>query len=460
MKLSNLTILFIAIIFPVILLLSAYIEIQVDTLSLQTSYDTKLISATYDAISALEMNTSGNEHSTVSDSLRRDIKASISTFTTSLSSSLGVSGYGEKYIMPYVPALVFTLYDGYYIYTPYKVVDDYGNTSYDHTLKPYVYYSKKYSSNGNEIVICYSLDNYVTIYGTLSDGSSFSEAGYLITENKNIQNEKLDKYQVDDNGNISFIRGIDSTDAKEYYEKANEFTINKYNSKIEKLGSEYSYLKIDNSNDPELEDSPFTLEKRSVMKDLIVSNLNEAMENYTKHTKDPNKVFRLQEFSIEDWGKIYNNICMISFLEGFPVGTKTYNNYAVIASTKNEQYTNMDQIYYISENGKYYHKLGCTILDEEIRNGARTVTGYKNIDFDLKKKEISKSSTEKETIYYNEHNNVTGCYNCIIESNSEKLKYKDIKNDNSIKAQAYYRAIGRIRKGLNKASEYINIINN
>ena len=455
MKLSNLTILFIAIIFPITLLLSAYIEIQVDTLSLQTSYDTKLMGATYDAISALEMNTNNNDYSTISDSTIRDIKACIVTFTNSLSASLGVSGYGEKNIKPYIPALVFTLYDGYYIYTPYEVKDDYGNTSYSHTLKPYVYYSEKYTSNGNNIVISYSLDNYIMIYGTLSNGESFSKAGYLIAENKLLDKEKLSYEEMDNDGNIS-LKEIDSQDAQDYYKNASDFT-SKFNDIISKFDSSIkSKLYINSSNDPEFEDSSFNIEKRKVIKESIVSNLNQAMTNYTKHS---DKSFRLQEFSTEDWEKIYNNICMISFLEGFPVGTKTYNNYSVIPSTKNEKFTNIDQIYYISDNGKYYHKLTCPILDEEIKNGASKVTGYKNTEFDLKKKEISRSSTEKETRYYNKHSNVAACYNCIIESNCEKVEYKNIKEYNPLKAQAYYKAMGRIKNKLNKISEYINKIN-
>lgn len=453
MKISNLAILFIALTLPVILLLSAYTEIQIDTLSLQTMYDSKLNGATYDGISALKINTINNNYSTVSDSLIRDVKACISTFTNSLSSGLGLGVSGEKYIMPYVPALVFTLYDGYYIYSPYKITGKNGETSYSHTLKPYVYYSEEYSSGSNNIVICYSLDNYVAMYGTVN-GESFSEAGYLILGDKSVDTEELKIYEMDNNGNVSDTTK-NSSDAQEYYKKAKNFT-EKYNNRIKALGSGYDFLVIEGTNDPELEDSHFTLEKRRVMKDSIVSNLNQAIQNYTEHS---DMLFKLQEFSAEDWEKIYNNVCMISFLEGIPVGTKTYSNYSVIASTGNLQYTNKSQIYYIAEGDGYYHRLGCPLLAQDIRDGKKVV-GYKNTDFDVKKKEITISSSQKETSYYCEHIE-KACYNCIVESNYERINYGKIEQYKEAlggqeAVNVYYRSIGRIRYNLNKTSEYIN----
>ena len=81
MRLQNLLIIFIVIALPVILILTMYIGYQVDTVNLKSMYDSKLLGATYDAMSAFELNTTNNKYSTVSDSLIRDIQASINTFT-------------------------------------------------------------------------------------------------------------------------------------------------------------------------------------------------------------------------------------------------------------------------------------------------------------------------------------------------------------------------------------------
>lgn len=91
MKLQNMTIIFIIIIIPVTLILSAYIGTQIKTANLQQQYDTKLMDATHDAIVAFQLNTMNNQYSNNADSIRRDIKAAINTFSTSLTTNLGIS---------------------------------------------------------------------------------------------------------------------------------------------------------------------------------------------------------------------------------------------------------------------------------------------------------------------------------------------------------------------------------
>lgn len=120
MKLQNLSIIFLVIMIPIMLVVSYYIQLQIDTITLQTTYDSKLIAATKDAIEAFEINTVewNNKYSGVSGSKRRDIEASINTFMTTLADGLGVSGINREYIEGYIPAILYTLNDGYYIYTP------------------------------------------------------------------------------------------------------------------------------------------------------------------------------------------------------------------------------------------------------------------------------------------------------------------------------------------------------
>ncbi len=192
MKLQNLAVIFAIIIIPITLTLSAYIGIQIDTASLQQSYKTKLMDATHDAVVAFELNTQNNIYSENADSLRRDIDASVNAFFTSLATSLGMPGANAEKIMPYVPALVMTLYDGYYIYSPSEVTyntketNEQGEqvnttkTGYSHILKPYIYYSAKYidPNNNNYIVVNYSLDSYISVYGRIGD-QIINKSGYL-----------------------------------------------------------------------------------------------------------------------------------------------------------------------------------------------------------------------------------------------------------------------------------------
>lgn len=134
MKLQSFGVIFALIVIPLILVLTYYIQLQVDTIELQTEYDTHLLAATHDAMSSFELNTANEDLSSVSDSLRTIIEASSNIFINTLATKMGMSNASKSYIEPYIPALLYTLYDGYYIYAPTKVLttltDSDGNAVY------------------------------------------------------------------------------------------------------------------------------------------------------------------------------------------------------------------------------------------------------------------------------------------------------------------------------------------
>lgn len=171
MKLQGLAVIAIIIILPMTIILSSYSQSQIKTLQLQTQYDSKLQNATYDAIKAFQLNMSNSSTSDLANSKMRDIKASVNTFYNSLASHFNMVGYGKDVLQNYVPAIVYTLYDGYYIYSAYDNTLDnvsYKNGKSIYGLKPYIYYSCRYKPNGNsDFVITYSLDSYITIQGII-----------------------------------------------------------------------------------------------------------------------------------------------------------------------------------------------------------------------------------------------------------------------------------------------------
>ena len=118
MKLQGFSVIFILVCIPLLLVLSYYISLQVDTITLQNEYDSKLLSATYDAVSAFELNTANEDLSSVSDSLRTIIEASNNIFFNTLATNMGLSNASKAYIEPYIPSILYTLYDGYYIFAP------------------------------------------------------------------------------------------------------------------------------------------------------------------------------------------------------------------------------------------------------------------------------------------------------------------------------------------------------
>lgn len=171
MKLQGLAVIAIIIILPMTIILSSYSQSQIKTLQLQTQYDSKLQNATYDAIKAFQLNMSNSSTSDLANSKMRDIKASVNTFYNSLASHFNMVGYGKDVLQNYVPAIVYTLYDGYYIYSAYDNTldaDDKKDGESIYGLKPYIYYSCRYKPNDNsDFVITYSLDSYITIQGII-----------------------------------------------------------------------------------------------------------------------------------------------------------------------------------------------------------------------------------------------------------------------------------------------------
>lgn len=194
MKLQHLTIIFAIFFLPIILITSYYIQRQVDTINLQLSYDAKLLNSARDALTAFEINTADEDLSTVPDSLRSIIEASNNIFFNVLATNMGVSNASKSYVQPYIPAMVYTLYDGYYIYSPARVpvvcTDTKGQTITTDCAG--VTYSSSLNVNGQTIGI-YSYDgseqNIVEdssgIYNELVSHNVSTEYGQQLYKNKN-----------------------------------------------------------------------------------------------------------------------------------------------------------------------------------------------------------------------------------------------------------------------------------
>ena len=237
MKLPNLAVIFIIIILPLSVVLSTYMQLQIDVLNQKEELSTRLLDATYDGILSFELNSLSVDN-VEGHSVKSYVSDAVNTFFTTMSINMGSSGAVNTNLQAYVPAILFTTYDGYYIYSPVKtkpvllddnkgiakendndgellyddgtengttgITDTAGKTtfnldedlpnSYNYMVKPFIYYSATYASdpdigsmnftNGDDyaIVINYSLDNHVALYGRYADGSvarTISKSGYL-----------------------------------------------------------------------------------------------------------------------------------------------------------------------------------------------------------------------------------------------------------------------------------------
>lgn len=279
MKLQNMTVIFIIIMIPIILVVSYYIGLQINTITMQKNYTVKLQTAAKDSIQALEINTVewNSASSNLADSKRRDVLAAINTFTTSLANGMGIGGAGKGRIQTYIPAIVYTMYDGYYIYSASLMKDQdtdkdgltqfnadgtikSNGKSYQYILKPYSPYSARYASaNGSiDVTVNYTLDNYIRVYGTVN-GEYQAKEGYLVVcdddagvrVNKNggsisgityrgatIKPEALTEQVYTDEGVKEYQYIYDQYDNKLYWDnkdgtnEGNYFSVDKNNNKV------------------------------------------------------------------------------------------------------------------------------------------------------------------------------------------------------------------------------------
>lgn len=120
MKLQELVFIFLIIIIPIILIFTYYLNLQADTIRIQMDYDRKLVEATKEAVQAFEINTTewNSQYNSLANVKRRELNAATNVFIASLSNKLGISNTSKENILNYIPAMVYIMYDGYYIYSP------------------------------------------------------------------------------------------------------------------------------------------------------------------------------------------------------------------------------------------------------------------------------------------------------------------------------------------------------
>ncbi len=509
MKIQHLAVIFVIIIIPISLVLSLYINNHISTIEKQTQYTTKLINATYDMAKAFQLNTFNNRYSTLNNSKIRDIEASISTFYRTLGTNMGTIGYGAYDLQSYTPAILCTLYDGYYIYTKYNDIKTDDNIlenddNYTYGLKPFISYSCRYVSGNNyDFVVNYTLDNTITIIGKVN-GTYVTKTGHLVVDATNpisdqgetlserlitiegndslgnpttlmgiyeyviYGNEKIYKDNNNDaNGNPRYFRY--STDyrknyvssasyddinaffnddgkksAYKYYEEAIDFTnwvktnignIKPNNAKDLDGNAINFSSNIDNTNifdinadnNPLKTSSAFNEHRMNVIRYSIESNLSAAIANYSKLSPD-SFAFAMPKIEEDEWYKITNNVCFVSFLQGLPIGSKTYSNYCVVANNTNQETVGTDSIYIIAKDNagvEEYHKAGCKKLVNGFADGTYNILGaYPSSDFKRKSLSLTGADanahsqllgrdyvTDYEYFFPQEY---TACYDCIV----------------------------------------------
>ena len=237
MKLQYLAVIFVIIIMPMIIVFSEYMNTQIGIIKTEQIYDAKLFDSTHDAINAFKINTINSTYY-APQSRVRNIEASVKTFYNSLLTSFQDEGNLAISMKSYVPAVVFTMYDGYYIYSPFtniltgvddkdedndgigdKVDDEYKNGKIIDGLKPFVSYSCRYEYNNKKYIITYSMDNYifVDVFDKVSNKHQ-SKGGYLINGIQKVGDSyKYDGITFNKNDTESLKEKIIGANSKDIY---------------------------------------------------------------------------------------------------------------------------------------------------------------------------------------------------------------------------------------------------
>ena len=111
MKIQSLGIIFILIVLPITLVIAEYSHTQFDTLVLENRFDSALVSATYDALKAFQLNTFNDPHSDIADRKISSIQASAKAFYNSMQTGVAAVGYSIEDLYLHTPAIVYTMYD-------------------------------------------------------------------------------------------------------------------------------------------------------------------------------------------------------------------------------------------------------------------------------------------------------------------------------------------------------------
>lgn len=319
MKITDLSIIFVCILFPIFMINGLHVEDQKEVQILEMNYTAALRTAVQDGGRVLSMNEQQElESGYISSKLfRADKELALNIFLRTMYINMDIEDdpIAQSVLQWYIPAIVVMDYDGYYIYTMGEYKDGAGTTIQKPmwtTKKPYSYSDR----NGNSIH--FTLDQVVEAF---------------------------------DSNSGKWLQGRQE-------EIKNSTTI------------------------PLLQDNQLF---EQVRRTAIVNTIQDDLSVYIQLHNDIatrngiSYLFTLPTISQEEWNNTVNDIGMMAFVQGIPVGDQFYNNYALGGG----RLVKVPDIHAGIEPRtgiKYYYRGSCTfpIQSDEIYNHAKdaALAGY------------------------------------------------------------------------------------
>ncbi|USB34911.1 hypothetical protein [Paenibacillus sp. YPG26] len=269
MKITDLAVLFILIMGPFLWITSVHSQDRIEAQRLSSRYTAALRAAVQDGASQLDDNELQRyEAGYASDKhfrANRDLALKTMLHTLYLNFGIGEDPAAQRTFMHYIPSIVVLDYDGYYIYQ----FSDYTGAFHE-PLADFKWGVKKpyayADKQGN--VIHFTLDHYVTVY----------DAAY-------------GKWLDGPLAEISEVSSVPLLDHEDVYEA----------------------------------------KRRTVIVQSIEEDLEKTINRHNMYTSKLGMAyqFTLPDISGEDWNNTLDDIGIMLFLQGIPVGDKYYNNYAL-----------------------------------------------------------------------------------------------------------------------------------
>lgn len=301
MKITDLAIVFVIIALPFFVITGFRLDDQKTASRLEMKYDAALRTAVQDAAKMLSMNEKQDyEAQYQSDKyFRANKEMAVDTFFKTLELNFGIRDdpIARGALRAYIPALVIVDYDGYYIYSFEEFIGKDGAVHSKQLFSPKKPYGYA-DAEGNSFA--FTLDSHVRVY----------EAGTK-SWHEGIQTD------------LSGSAAISLLQNAEHFEQV----------------------------------------RQRVIVDAIEQDLARIMN---KHNRVATRygityMFTLPYIPREEWNNTINDIGIIAFMQGIPVGDQAYNNYALGGG----RLVRKPVIYGIIENGiKYYYRSDCALPAE------------------------------------------------------------------------------------------------
>lgn len=268
MKITDWAIIFILIVTPFLWLSSIHAEDVREINRLETKYSAALKTAAQDGGTAMNVNEHQQYESGYGSNkfMRVDKEQALDALLNSLYLNLGIPDdfLSQQALLVYIPAIVVMDYDGYYVYSADEYKGEDGSEQISHRWRP----KKPYvylDQQGNSV--SFTMDQYVTAY---------------------------------DHSRNRWISGL-----------KNEI---KSDASIPLL-----------HNDQQFDEVRRSVIVRSIEEDLaqVISHHNEVAPRWGVHY-----TFTLPTIPQEAWTNTINDVGILLFLQGIPIGDQYYNNFA------------------------------------------------------------------------------------------------------------------------------------